>query len=326
MAPYGNSNAGLNQFTGYLLRRAFVKAAGAARDCIPETAHVRQVAVMVILRARGAISQRSLADLTHVNPTLMVKLVDELERKSWVVRDRNPDDRRSYALRLTELGFSALAELESDLDRGEAEFTAPLTETERGRLKELLCVLLADDEALGVADLAERTGYLVTHAHRMLREWAEVELEGLDLHPRDFGVLATLSADEPCSQSQLAVRLGVTPAAVLMFLDELEPKGLVTRLRRADDRRVHDISLTDEGRRRLKAARRAAARLQGRAVARLGEAGDDELRALLATLLEPVDAHRTPQQTAERQLAEQQTAAQQGASQQSAAQQAAPQH
>jgi DNA-binding MarR family transcriptional regulator len=281
---------------------------------------------MVILRARGAISQRSLADLTHVNPTLMVKLVDELERKSWVVRDRNPDDRRSYALRLTELGFSALAELESDLDRGEAEFTAPLTETERGRLKELLCVLLADDEALGVAELAERTGYLVTHAHRMLREWAEVELEGLDLHPRDFGVLATLSADEPCSQSQLAVRLGVTPAAVLMFLDELEPKGLVTRLRRADDRRVHDISLTDEGRRRLKAARRAAARLQGRAVARLGEAGDDELRALLATLLEPVDAHRTPQQTAERQLAEQQTAAQQGASQQSAAQQAAPQH
>jgi DNA-binding MarR family transcriptional regulator len=292
------------------LRRAFVKAAGAARDCIPETAHVRQVAVMVILRERGAISQRSLADLTHVNPTLMVKLVDELERKAWVARDRNPEDRRSYALRLTERGLSALAELESDLDRGEAEFTAPLTQAERGRLKELLCVLLADDEALGVAELAERTGYLVTHAHRMLREWAEAELEGLDLHPRDFGVLATLSADEPCSQTQLAVRLGVTPAAVLMFLDELEPKGLVTRLRRADDRRVHDISLTDEGSRRLKAAQRAAARLQGRAVARLGEDGDAELRALLAKLLEPLDAHPAPEQTAERQTAEQQTSAQ----------------
>ena len=310
MAPYGNSNAGLNQFTGYLLRRAFVRAAGAARDCIPETAHVRQVAVMVILRERGAISQRSLADVTHVNPTLMVKLVDELERKAWVARDRNPDDRRSYALRLTQRGVSALAELESDLDRGEAEFTAPLTETERVRFKELLCVLLADDEALGVAELAERTGYLVTHAHRMLREWAEAELEGLDLHPRDFGVLATLSADEPCSQTQLAVRLGVTPAAVLMFLDELEPKGLVTRLRRADDRRVHDISLTDEGRRRLKAAQRAAARLQGRAVALLGEDGDAELRTLLAKLLEPVDAHPAPQQTAERQTAEQPAAAQ----------------
>jgi DNA-binding MarR family transcriptional regulator len=315
VAPYGNSNAGLNQFTGYLLRRAFVKAAGAARDCIPETAHVRQVAVMVILRERGAISQRSLADLTHVNPTLMVKLVDELERKAWVARDRNPEDRRSYALRLTELGLSALAELESDLDRGEAEFTAPLTERERGRLKELLCVLLADDEALSVAELAERTGYLVTHAHRMLREWAEAELEGLALHPRDFGVLATLSADEPCSQTQLALRLGVTPAAVLMFLDELEPKGLVTRLRRADDRRVHDISLTDEGRRRLKAAQRAAARLQGRAVARLGEGGDAELRALLAKLLEPLDAHPAPQQPADRQTAAQHTATQQTATQ-----------
>ncbi|MDX6318271.1 MAG: hypothetical protein QOD35_1671, partial [Nocardioidaceae bacterium] len=265
---------------------------------------------MVILRERGAISQRSLADLTHVNPTLMVKLVDELERKAWVARDRNPEDRRSYALRLTELGLSALEELESDLDRGEAEFTAPLTETERGRLKELLCVLLADDEALSVAELAERTGYLVTHAHRMLREWAEAELEGLDLHPRDFGVLATLSADEPCSQTQLAVRLGVTPAAVLMFLVELEPKGLVTRLRRSDDRRVHDISLTDEGRRRLKAAQRAAARLQGRAVARLGQGGDAELRGLLAKLLEPLDAHPAPQQPADRQTAAQQTATQ----------------
>jgi DNA-binding MarR family transcriptional regulator len=315
VAPYGNSNAGLNQFTGYLLRRAFVKAAGAARECIPETAHVREVAVMVILRERGAISQRSLADVTHVNPTLVVKLVDELEHKGWVARDRNPDDRRSYALRLTELGLSELADLESDLDRGEAEFTAPLTETERVRLKELLSVLLADDEALGVAELAERTGYLVTHAHRLLREWAEVELAGLDLHPRDFGVLATLSADEPCSQTQLAVRLGVTPAAVLMFLDELETKGLLTRLRRADDRRVHDISLTDEGRRRLKAARRAAAGLQSRAVARLGEAGDAELRALLAKLLEPLDAPPAQEQTAERQVAAPQTAAPQGAEQ-----------
>jgi DNA-binding MarR family transcriptional regulator len=123
-------------------------------------------------------------------------------------------------------------------------------------------------------------------------------------------VLATLSADEPCSQTQLAVRLGVTPAAVLMFLDELEPKGLVTRLRRSDDRRVHDISLTDEGRRRLKAAQRAAARLQGRAVARLGQGGDAELRGLLAKLLEPLDAHPAPQQPADRQTAAQQTATQ----------------
>jgi DNA-binding MarR family transcriptional regulator len=101
----------------------------------------------------------------------------------------------------------------------------------------------------------------------------------------------------------------VTPAAVLMFLDELEPKGLVTRLRRADDRRVHDISLTDEGRRRLKAAQRAAARLQGRAVALLGEDGDAELRTLLAKLLEPLDAHPAPEPNVERQTAEQ-TAAQ----------------
>jgi DNA-binding MarR family transcriptional regulator len=277
----------LNQFTGYLLRRAFVKAVGAARACIPESSHVREAAVMAILRERGAISQRSLADVTHVNRTLIVKLVDELETKGWVVRERNPGDRRSYALRLTALGASALDDLQADLDRGEAELTKPLTSAERKRLKHLLRLLLADDPSVGVDVLAERSGYLIAHAHRLLRGWAETRLQSLELHPRDFGLLSALGRDEPCSQSHLAASLGVTPPAVLMLVDELEAKGLLTRLRNSADRRANDVTLTREGRQRLRAARVAAAGLQAQSVARLGEEGDVELRRLLAKLLQP---------------------------------------
>src|SRR4051812_7145389 len=76
----------LTQFTGYLLRRAFVRSAGVAKACIPEDAHIREVAVLAILDERGALSQRELAEITHVNQTLVVKLVDGLEAKGWVVR------------------------------------------------------------------------------------------------------------------------------------------------------------------------------------------------------------------------------------------------
>jgi DNA-binding MarR family transcriptional regulator len=277
----------LNQFTGYLLRRAFVRAVGAARACIPETAHVREVTVMAILRERGAISQRLLADVTHVNRSLVVKLVDELEAKGWVLRERNPGDRRSYALRLTPLGASALDDLQTDLDKGEAELTKQLTPAERQRLKYLLRLLLADDPSAGVGALAERSGYLIAQAHRLLREWAEARLQSLGLHPRDFGLLTALGRDAPCSQNHLATTLGITPPAVLMFIDELEDKGLVSRLRSSADRRANDVSLTVEGRRRLKAAQLAATGLQDQATARLGKEGDRELRRLLTKLLQP---------------------------------------
>src|SRR4051812_793501 len=110
----------LAQLTGYLLRRAFVRSAGVARACIPEDSHVREVAVLAILAERGSISQRELAEITHVNQTLVVKLVDTLEAKSWVVRERNVADRRSYALVLTPAGVRALTEFNDDLDRSEA--------------------------------------------------------------------------------------------------------------------------------------------------------------------------------------------------------------
>ena len=44
-----------------------------------------------------------------VNATRMVFLVDELEKLGLVERRRNPDDRRSHALYLTDQGRAALA-------------------------------------------------------------------------------------------------------------------------------------------------------------------------------------------------------------------------
>ena len=275
----------LRALTGYLLRRAFVRAASAARECIPTGEHVREIAIMAILAERGAVSQRELADVTHVNRSLIVKLVDDLEARGWVVRDRNPEDRRSYALRLTPQAHAVLAERHQDLDRGEAQLMEPLTPDERQRFKDHLTVLLTGDEAVTVTMMADRAGYLIAHAHRLLRSWAEAGFAPLDLHPRDFGVLAALGRQEPCSQNQLAASLGVTPPAVLAFVDELEQKGLVARSRNRDDRRAYDVTLTSQGRARLRAAQAVARGIQQRVEARLGAESDSELRGLLIKLL-----------------------------------------
>src|SRR5262249_34507046 len=157
-----------------------------------------------VLNEHGAISQRALADLTHVSPTLVVRFVDILEEKGWVVRERSPRDRRFYLLSLTDAGKDALVVFNSDLDAGEATLTEHLTSPEVRRLREHLRTLLADDPVLDVESLADRTGYLINHSHHLLRKRAEVALSGVGIHPRDFGLLSVVARQEPCSQNQIA--------------------------------------------------------------------------------------------------------------------------
>jgi DNA-binding MarR family transcriptional regulator len=275
----------LHDYTGYLLRRAFVKASGIAHDCLPADAHVREAAILAIVDEHGALSQRRLSELTRVNPTLIVKLVDVVEHKGWVRRERSATDRRSYALAITADGKRARAELEAHLDRGEADLTQGLTHVEAEELRTLLTKLLDGDQALLAGSLVDRTGFLILHAHRLLRERAEAMLGPLGLHPRDFGALSALAESQPCSQNALAARLGITPPAALALVDELVDRGLVARQRKADDRRFYDLTLSRDGRELLAAARRVAAKAQASVVELLGRDGDARLRELLRKLI-----------------------------------------
>ncbi len=278
-------DTGLPQLTGFLLRRAYANAATHAQACIGTDTHVREAAILAILDERGALSQRVLADLTHVNRTTMVKLVDSLERRGWVVRERNPDDRRSYALRLTTTGKKALGRLHAHFDEGDRLFTHGLTARQRSRLRRLLLHLLADEEWLRVASFEQHAGFLVAQAHRLVRGWALEALGPLELDPRDFGVLSTIARDQPCSQNHLAQVLGVTPPAALAFVADLEHLGLVRRERNADDRRSYDLTLTAAGARKWSRAKDAARQVQAKVVDRLGAAEDAELRRLLTRLI-----------------------------------------
>lgn len=278
------------QFTGFLLRRAFALSRGHAEACIGEDANLRDVPALTLLGDVGAMSQHRLGDLLNLNRTTTGKLVDALESKGWVVRERDPDDRRSYALRLTAAGERAVAEMHHALDRGEADLTRPLSPAERQRLSAALRCLLSGDATLAIAGLGDRCGYLIARAHQMLYRRAVQALAPLGLSPRDFGILSALGAVQPCSQQRLAQILGKSAPAVLAFIDEVETAGLVSRHRNAADRRAYDLTLTPLGEAKLRAAQQAAFELQDVIAHTLGATGDEDLRRLLVKVVGPEDA------------------------------------
>src|SRR4051812_26242647 len=159
----------LTDHAGYLLRTAYLRAAGIAADTFPRGTHPRDAGMLAMLQAVGPCSQQQLSESLHVNRTMMVKLVDGLEARGLVERRRNPDDRRSYALYPTDEGRRALAGMAPDLDRGEEALTANLSAVERARLIELLHTLVDPPES----EVSHRLGFLISHAHHRFRTRAD---------------------------------------------------------------------------------------------------------------------------------------------------------
>ena len=61
-----------------------------------------QFILIDLLWNQGSMSQQQLADQMHKDKNSVTKLVDALERKGFVVREQNRQDRRSNTLVLTE--------------------------------------------------------------------------------------------------------------------------------------------------------------------------------------------------------------------------------
>ena len=116
----------------------------------------RHAGMLVRLAGNNGRSQQAIAELMGVNPTRMVFLTDELERLGLVERRRNPADRRSHALYLTEAGTAMLARVREVTRAHEAAITAGLNNAERDQLTALLR-RLADGQGLAEHSLPLRT-------------------------------------------------------------------------------------------------------------------------------------------------------------------------
>ena len=103
-----------------------------------------------ILRLIGATagqSQRALGERLGILPSRLVALVDELEARGLVERRDDPDDRRSYALHLTEAGHAMLRDIGRIAREHGESLCAALSEEERQGLAALL-TRIADEQGL----------------------------------------------------------------------------------------------------------------------------------------------------------------------------------
>jgi DNA-binding MarR family transcriptional regulator len=98
----------------------------------------RHVGMLTRLAANEGKSQQAIGELIGLNPTRMVFLVDELEQRGLVERRRNPADRRSYALYLTEPGRAKLREAQQASSGHDRQLGASLTGAQRKQLTALL--------------------------------------------------------------------------------------------------------------------------------------------------------------------------------------------
>jgi DNA-binding MarR family transcriptional regulator len=134
----------LSERLGYLLGRAhLIHREAAARALASLGLGVKGLGALSVLVDEGPLSQQRLGERQGIDRTTMVGVVDELERAGLVERRRNPEDRRAYSLDATAEGRRVLRRANVVVAEAEAEFLAPISSTERRRLKQLLRRLIS---------------------------------------------------------------------------------------------------------------------------------------------------------------------------------------
>jgi DNA-binding MarR family transcriptional regulator len=83
-------------------------------------------------------TQRELADFLSLDPSQVVSLVDDLERRGLVERTQGKQDRRAKIITSTTEGGKMHAKARAALDTCEQEQLSTLSEAETDKLRELL--------------------------------------------------------------------------------------------------------------------------------------------------------------------------------------------
>jgi DNA-binding MarR family transcriptional regulator len=114
------------------------------------------------------------------------------------------------------------------------------------------------------------------------------KIKGFGISPPHVGILRWIRDNAGENQRQLASHLGVLPSRLVLLLDELETKGLVTRQRSRQDRRNQQLQLTAKGTRLLEKVELVAAAHE----ADLGSGLTESERETLIELCAKLAAHR----------------------------------
>jgi len=100
-----------------------------------------QAGILRALATEPGRSQQALAEQLGLFPSRVVTFIDDLEQRGYLERRRNTNDRRLYALYLTDAGEQLMGRLAEIGKAHEDDITAGLTQQQRSQFRSLLTTL-----------------------------------------------------------------------------------------------------------------------------------------------------------------------------------------
>lgn len=134
---------GLNNYIGYLLRRAQLAVFQDVIQAMGEfDLRPAQFSTLMIINSRPGLRQTEVATELGIQRTNFVTLFDSLEKRGLAERKPSPEDRRSHSLYLTEHGRKFLAQVRAAVDAHEARMADLLGHEDYVTVKRILGKLL----------------------------------------------------------------------------------------------------------------------------------------------------------------------------------------
>lgn len=101
------------------------------------------------------------------------------------------------------------------------------------------------------SELTDHTGYWMRMVSNAVSQEFARKVSGEDVTVAEWSFMRALYDLEPAPPSVLAERMGMTKGAISKLAERLVAKGLLQRAESQEDKRVHSLFLTREGRTKI---------------------------------------------------------------------------
>ncbi|MFD3449333.1 MarR family winged helix-turn-helix transcriptional regulator [Microbacteriaceae bacterium 4G12] len=117
-----------------------------AKKLTPYDIHAKQYGVLIKIDEKPNLSQKEIADELQIDRTTMVDFIDHLESLNYLMRTKNPQDRRSYCITITPRGKEVLEACWKLLIQSEMEILSALDQEEQLFFKACLLKIFKNKE------------------------------------------------------------------------------------------------------------------------------------------------------------------------------------
>ncbi|MGE6347813.1 MarR family winged helix-turn-helix transcriptional regulator [Bacillus mycoides] len=117
-----------------------------AEKLTPYNINAKQYGVLMKIDEKPNLSQKEIAEELQIDRTTMVDFIDHLETLHYLIRTKNPQDRRSYCIQITDKGKEVLESCWELLCQSEMDILSPLDKEEQLFFKTCLLKILKHRE------------------------------------------------------------------------------------------------------------------------------------------------------------------------------------